>query len=81
MQWSCEVDTGLVYKEVLYGLVQLNRYEPKDQITLDHIEYAFKLNFPGNYKMVWHPEYSIDERIDLVFASEKDELEWILKYS
>jgi hypothetical protein len=69
------------FKEVLYKIVQANRFEPKDQLTLDVIEYSFKLHFPGDFKLKWHPDYEMDQRIDIAFNSEADELEWILKYS
>lgn len=56
----------------------LNRFifEPQDQQTLQEIEKAMKLAYPGTYYLRW-----ADDRgsVELVFDDKADEVLWLLQ--
>jgi len=53
-------------------------FEPKDQVTLGHIEAMLQGAYPGKYKLKWK---NIDnsDKITIKFENEQEKIIWLLK--
>lgn len=68
------------YKSKLDSLIELYVFEPRDDTTLQAIEYHLKSVYPGKYKLQW-ADPLLTNVIDTVWDNTEDEIIFKLKWS
>jgi hypothetical protein len=74
MEWAV-----MGWQTYLMELLESQKYEVKDAITLKFIEAPFRRKYPGNYELLWEDNDPTSLTVNIHFETDQEATWWLLK--